>query len=123
MSNSLNQIVNKYENIFLAGDLNINLLDSKGDPNDNFSVLRDLNDLKTLVKVLVCCKNLKSTILDAPITNKTNGFQKTIVCKTGFNLCHIFIATNLMSTFIKLLPKTVKNRSYKNFHEIVFFIN
>ena len=123
MSNSLNQIVNKYENIFLAGDLNIDLLDSKSDPNNNFSVLRDLNDLKTLVKVPACCKNLKSTILDAPLTNKTNGFQKTIVCKTGFNLCDILIATNLMSTFIKLLPKTVKNRSYKNFHEIVFLIN
>ena len=119
----MNQIVIKYENIFLAGDLNIDLLDSKSDPNNNFFVLRDLHDLKTLVKVPACWKNLKSTILDVPLTNKTNSLQKTIVCKTGFSHCHILIATNLTSTFIKLRPKTVKIRSYKNFHETVFLIN
>ena len=77
MSNSLNQIVIKYKNIFLAGDLNIDFLDSKSDPNNNFFVLRDLHDLKTLVKVPACWKNLKSTISDVPLTNKTNSLQKT----------------------------------------------
>ena len=51
ISNSLNQVVNKYENIFLAGDWNVNLLDSKSDPNNHFSVLRDTYDLTNLVKV------------------------------------------------------------------------
>ena len=32
----------------------------------------------------------------------------------------MLIATTLRSTFIKLPPKTVKYRSYKNFHEAVF---
>ena len=54
ISNSLNQLVNKYENIFLAGDLNIDLLDSKSDPNNHFSVLRDMYDLTNLVKVPTC---------------------------------------------------------------------
>ena len=36
------QVVNKYGNIFLAGDLNIDLLNSKSDPNNHFSVLRDM---------------------------------------------------------------------------------
>ena len=36
------QVVNKYENIFFAGDLNIDLLNSKSDPNNHFSVLRDM---------------------------------------------------------------------------------
>ena len=51
ISNSLNQAVNKCENIFLAVDLNINLLDSKNDPNNHFSVLRDMYDLRNLVEV------------------------------------------------------------------------
>ena len=51
ISNSLNQVVNKYENIFLAGDWNVELLDFKSDPNNNFSVLRDMYDLTNLVKV------------------------------------------------------------------------
>ena len=45
ISNSLNQVVNKCENIFLAGDFNINLLDSKSDTNNHFSVLREMYDL------------------------------------------------------------------------------
>ena len=49
-----------------------------------------------------------------------NSFQKTIVCKTSFSDCHMLIATTLRSTFIKLPPKTVKYRSYKNFSETVF---
>ena len=42
VSNSLNRPLNKYGNIFLSGDLNIDLLDSKCDPNNHFSVLRDM---------------------------------------------------------------------------------
>ena len=79
ISNSLNQVVNKYENIFLAGDLNIDLLDSKSDPDNNFSVLRDMYDLTNLVKVPTCYKNLKGTLLDVLLTNKPNSFQKPIV--------------------------------------------
>ena len=33
---------------------------------------------------------------------------------------HMVIATTLGSTFMKLPPKTVKYRNYKNFNEIVF---
>ena len=62
MSNSLNQVVNKYENIFLAGNLNINLLDSKSDPDNHFSVLRDMYDMRNLVKVPTCYKNLKDIL-------------------------------------------------------------
>ena len=54
ISNSFNQVVNKYENMFLAGDLSIDLLDSKSDLNDNFSVLKDTYNMTNLVKVLTC---------------------------------------------------------------------
>ena len=79
ISNSFNQVVNKYENMFLAGDLSIDLLDSKSDLNDNFSVLRDTYNMTNLVKVLTCYKNLKGILLDVLLTNKPNSFQKTIV--------------------------------------------
>ena len=116
----MNQVVNKYENIFLASDLNIDFLDSKGDPNNHFSVLRGMYHLTNLVKVPACCKNLKGTLLDVLLINKPNSFQKTIVCETGLSDCHMLIAATLRSTFIKLPPKTVKYRSYKNFNETVF---
>ena len=117
------QVVNKYENIFLAGDLNIDLLDSKSDPDIHFSVLREIYDLTNLVKVPTCYKNLNGTLLDVLLTNKPNNFQQTIVCETGLSDYHMLIATTLRSTFIKLPPKTAKYRSYKNFSETVFFMN
>ena len=114
----MNQEVNKHENIFLAVHLNIDLLDSKSDPNNNLSVLRDMYDLTNLVKVPTCYKNLKDILLDILLTNKPNSFQKTIVCDTSLSDCHMLIATTFRSTFIKLLLKTVKGRSHKN--ETVF---
>ena len=120
IANSLNLIVNKYDNIVLAGDLNINLLDPNTDPNNHFSILRDTFDLTNLVKTPTCYKSLKGTLLDLILTNKPNSFQKTIVCETGLSDCHMLVATTLRSTFIKLPPKTLKYRSYKNFNEFTF---
>ena len=80
ISNSLNQVVNKYGNVFLAGDLNINLLDSKSNSNNHFSLLRDMHDLTNLAKVPTCYKILKGTLLDVLLKNKPNSFQKTIAC-------------------------------------------
>ena len=101
------------ENIFLDGDLNIDLLGSKSDSNNHFSILRDMYDLTNLVKVPKCYKNLKGTLLDILLANRSNSFQKTIVCETGFSDCHMLIATTLRSTFIKLLPKAViRSKTY-----------
>ena len=120
ISNSLNQVVNEYENIFLAGDLNIDLLDSKSDGSNYFCVLRDMYDSTNLVKAPTCYKSLIGTLLDALLINRPNSFQKKIVCETCLSECHMLMVTTLRSTFIKLPPKTVKYRSHKNFNEIVF---
>ena len=90
---SSNQVVNKCENIFLAGDLNICLLDSKSATKNHFSALRDVYDLTNLVKVLTCYENLKGTLLDVLLTNRPNSFQKTILCETGLSNCHMLITT------------------------------
>ena len=72
------------------------------------------------MKFPTCYKNLKGTLLDVLFTNKPNSFQKITVCETDLSDCYMLIATTLRSTFIKLFPKTVKYRSYKNFNETVF---
>ena len=51
------------------------------------------------------------------LTNKPKSFQKTFVCETGLSDCHKLVATIFRSTFIKLPPKVVKYRTYKNFDE------
>ena len=50
VSNTLSAVTNKYENILLAGDLNINLLDPKSDSNNLISDLSDTFALKNIVK-------------------------------------------------------------------------
>ena len=77
ISNSLNQVVNKYENIFLAADLNISLLDSKSNTSNHFSVLRDMYDLTNLVNVPTCYKNLFDCIPHNLLIAKLHAYGLT----------------------------------------------
>ena len=70
--------------------------------------------------IVTCFKSSKGTLLDVLLTNKPKSFQKTFVCETGLSDCHKLVATIFRSTFIKLPPKVVKYRSYKNFDENKF---
>ena len=117
ISNSLCLMVNKYENIRIAGDLNINLLDPKSDTANHFSDLRDTFALTNLVKDKTCFKNENGTLLDVILTNRPKSFQKTIITETGLSDCHKLVTTILRATFLKLPPKTLRYRSYKSFNK------
>ena len=113
-------IVNKYDNYIIARDLNINMLDPKCDRSSHFSDLKNTHNLSNLVKSATCFTSSKGTLLDVLLTNKPKSFQKTFVCETGLSDCHKLVATIFRSTFIKLPPKVVKYRSYKNFDKSKF---
>ena len=93
------------------------MLDPKYDGNRHFFYLKDIYNLSNLVKSAACFKSSKGTLLDVLLTNKPKSFQKTFVCETGLSDCHKLVATIFRSTFIKLPPKVVKCRTYKNFDE------
>ena len=86
-------MVNKYENILITGDLNINLLDQKCDTANHFSDLRDTFALTNLVKDRTCFKNKNGTLLDVILTNRPNSFHKTIIIETGLSDCHKLVTT------------------------------
>ena len=115
LCNTLNLMGNHYEYILVAGDLKINLLDSKSEPKNYFSDLRDTFELTNLVKDKTCFKSINRTLLDVILTNRAKCFQKTIVCETGLSDCHKLVMTIFRSTFIKLPPKIITYRSYKTF--------
>ena len=94
------------------------MLDPKCDGNSHFSDLKDTYNLSNLVKSATCFKSSKGALLDVLHTKKPKGFQKAFVCETGMSYCHKLVATIFRSTFIKLPPKVVKYRSYKNFVKI-----
>ena len=105
LSKAISQAINKYDNILLAGDLNIVVYGSKGLNDNNFSELIDTSHLTNLVKTPTCFKTTRETLLDVLLTNKPNSLQKTGVCETGLSNCHKMVFTIFCSTFIRLSPK------------------
>ena len=99
------------------------MLDPKCNENSHFSDLKDTYNLSNLVNSGTCFKSSKDTLLDVLHTNNPKSFQKTFVCETGLSDCHKLVATIFRSIFIKLPPKVVKYRSYKNFDENKFCRN
>ena len=93
------------------------------DGNSHFPDLEVTYNLSNLVKSATCFKSSNDTLLDVLLTNKPKSFQKTFVCETGLSDCHKLVATIFRSTFIKLPPKVVKYRSYKNFDEKQFCLD
>ena len=56
LSKTVSQAINKYDNILVAGDLNIDVSGSKGLNDNHFSELIDTFNLKNLVKTAACFK-------------------------------------------------------------------
>ena len=117
ISKNLNLIVNEYENIIVAGDLNIDLSNSKDFSENHISDLRDTFARTNLVKSKTCFKTVDGTLIDVILTNKPNCFQKTSVFETGLSDFHKLVVTIFRSTFIKLPPKIIRYRSYKTFNQ------
>ena len=119
ISNSLNKISNQYENLLLAGDLNIDTQENMPD-SSHLSDLKDIFNLDNLVKETTCFKSKKGTLIDLLLTNKPRSFQKTQNFVTGISDCHKLILTVLRSSFKKLPPKTVFYRCHSNFDQKQF---
>ena len=123
LSKAISQVINKYDNILLAGDLNIAVYGSKGLNDNHFSELIDTSHLRNLFKTPTCFKTTRETLLDVLLTNKPNSLQKTDVCETGQSDCHEMVFTVFCSIFVRLSPKTIKYRIYKGLNENIFVMN
>ena len=97
--------MNKYDNIFLAGDLNIYTGDKSKDTNNYLCDFMDTFSLNNLIKVKTRYKSATATILDIMLANKMRSFQKTSTVTTGISDCHKMIVTCLKAHFKKLPPK------------------
>ena len=73
----MSQAVNNYDNILIAGNLNIDLSECNGQNDNHFSELIDIFNLTNLVKNKTCFKAKRGSLLDVLLTNKPGCFQKT----------------------------------------------
>ena len=117
---TLNKALNKYDNLLLAEDLNINTLRPTSDSSNHLSDLNDTFSLTNLVTDSTCFRLNKGTLIDLMLTNKPKSFYKSHSFVTGLSDCHKLIVSILRTSFQKLPPKFVIYRNQKNFHESNF---
>ena len=120
ISVTLNKALNKYDNLLLAEDLNINTLRPTSDSSNHLSDLNDTFSLTNLVTDSTCFRLNKGTLIDLMLTNKPKSFYKSHSFVTGLSDCHKLIVSILRTSFQKLPPKFVIYRNQKNFHESNF---
>ena len=78
MSVSLNKILDKYDNISLAGNLNIDELKLCSDSSKNHSSdMKYIFGLTNLIKEPPCFKSQNSTLLHLILTNRPRSFMQS----------------------------------------------
>ena len=106
ISVSLNKILGKYDNIVLAGDLNIDELSPCSDSSKNhLSNMKDVFSLRSLIKEPNYFKSQNSTLLDLILINRSRSFMKSQNFKTGLSYCHKLVCSILRASFKKLSLK------------------
>ena len=115
ISVTLNKALNIYDNLLLAGDLNINTLRRTSDSSNHLSDLNDTFSFTNLLTDSTCFKSNKDTLIDLMLTNKPKSFYKSHSFVTGLSDCHIIVSI-LRTSFQKLPTKFVIYRNHKNFH-------
>ena len=78
-ADSLGKMTNKYDNVYLMGDLNIDLLVKSKDINKQLSDLCHTFLLKNLVLEKTCFKPHERTWLDIMLTNRPKTFHSPSV--------------------------------------------
>ena len=82
ISKTISQAKNKYDNILVAGDLNVAVSGSRGLIDNHFSGLIDTFNLTNLVKTPTCFKTTLGTLLDVILTYKSKKLTNTFFTKT-----------------------------------------
>lgn len=80
---ALKEVLNKYDKLILAGDLNIHTLRPTSELSNNLSDVNDTFSLTNFVTDFTCFKSSKGTLTDIMLTNKLKGFCKSHSFVTG----------------------------------------
>ena len=112
-----NATLDKYENVVVIGDINIDGQDRRHPGFENLKEFCDVFGLENLVKVKTCFTRDHSSSIDVILINRKRNFQKTSAFETGLSGCHSLIATRMKSCTVFLALSQKKNvyRNYKKF--------
>ena len=120
LSQSLDQILDSYENIVIIGDININSLDKTSAKFRHLSDFCDSYDMKNLIKEPTCFQSETPTSIDIILTNKPGCFMHTKSVVNGLSDYHSLVMTMSKAQISKLDPIHIKYRNFKDFDEEAF---
>ena len=96
------------------GDFNAN------ESNPAMETFLSQHKCKNIIKSKTCYKSQEGSCIDLFITSRYSVYQFSHVFETGINDHHLMVYTMLKSTYAKLEPKILRNRSYKDFNKESF---
>ena len=120
ISITLNLITNQYKNFIIMGDLNIDTDDKTKDTCNYLPDLCDTFSLTNIINGKTCFKAQKGASIDVLLTIRPRSFHKTGIFETVFSDHCKLILSRFRSYVIRIPPKIIKYRNYKNFNETVF---
>ena len=120
LSITLNSALDKYDNIIVMGDINIDTLNKQDTGYSRIVSFCDVFGLSNLVTAKTCFTKNSSSSIDVILTNLPRCFQKTSVFETGISDYHGLVMTVMKSHLPRLKPKVINYRSYKKFDEKKF---
>ena len=95
----------------LAGDLNIDELKTGGsDSSNHLSDVKDVFNLKNLVKKPTYFKSQDGTLIDLMLTNRPRSFLKSQNFEIGLSDCRKLVVSILRASFKKLPKKIITYR-------------
>ena len=115
LSITLNSALDKYENIIVMGDVDIDTLNKQDTGYNRIVSFCDVFGLSNLVTAKTCFTKNTSSSIDVILTNRPRCFQNTSVFETGMSDYHGLVITVMRSHLPRLKPKVIKYRSYKKF--------
>ena len=102
---SLNQCVNKYDNIIVMGDLNIDISNKRKGNNKFLADYCDTFSLQNIITGKSWHKSSTDISIDLMLTNRPRSFHKTSIFETGISNHHKLILSFFRSYFTRIPKK------------------
>ena len=119
LKKSVDMAINKYENIILMGDINVDM-SSLNKLNVNYYDVNEFCDifsLTNLIKQTTCLTPTAKhpSLIDIILTNKPRSFKNSVAIETVLSDHHKMVVTVLTCHFVRIQPKTIQYRDYHRF--------
>ena len=120
LKKSVDMAINKYENIILMGDINVDM-SSLNELNVNFYDVNEFCDIFSLTNLIKQTSCLTPTAKHPSLIDIIlRLFKNSVAIETGLSDHHKMVVTVLKCHFVRIQPKTIHYRDYHQFSPDAF---